>query len=139
MAKLRALVDANILLDALAYRQPFYPDSARVWVAVESGRVEGFIAAHTVTTLHYLLMRHYSAQTARQTLAKLLSVFDIAAVNKETLLQALALGWNDYEDAVQVISASQCHSHYWVTRDAARFSGSPVPPISPAEFNRLTL
>jgi predicted nucleic acid-binding protein len=63
-AKLRVLVDANVTLDVLAKREPHYATSAAVWALVEQGQLEGLLAAHTVTTLHYLVTKHLSRQQA---------------------------------------------------------------------------
>ena len=38
-SKPRVLFDLNVILDVLARRQPHYPDAARVWRYVESGRM----------------------------------------------------------------------------------------------------
>ena len=47
------LIDLNVLLDVLQKREPFYQASAELLAAVETGQVEGYIAAHSVTTLFY--------------------------------------------------------------------------------------
>jgi len=52
------LLDFNVLLDVLVQREPHYRPSADVWETVESGRAKGLLAAHSLTTLHYLLARH---------------------------------------------------------------------------------
>ena len=137
MAKIRVLVDVNVILDVLGRRTPFYDDSAKVWYYVETGQVEGFLAAHTITTLYYLLEKHHTVKSAMHFIGDLLSVFEIAEVNKNTLLQALTLGWTDFEDGVQVIAAAQNNCHYWVTRDNHLFSNNPIIKISPIEFIRL--
>lgn len=46
---MRVLFDTNILLDALLAREPFVANAAFLLDAVESGRIEGFISATTVT------------------------------------------------------------------------------------------
>jgi hypothetical protein len=42
------LVDINILLDVLQKREPFYETSAHLLAAVETGRVKGYEAAHSI-------------------------------------------------------------------------------------------
>ena len=51
------LMDLNILLDVLQKRLPFYEKFCRPPGAVETGRVHGFIAAHSLTTLFYLFSK----------------------------------------------------------------------------------
>ena len=48
-------VDANIVLDFLLKREPFYSDSKKVMEICSHDNVNGYIALHTVTTLWYIL------------------------------------------------------------------------------------
>ncbi|MGC8856850.1 MAG: PIN domain-containing protein [Anaerolineae bacterium] len=41
------MIDLNVILDVLQKREPFYEASARLLAAIESGQVEGYVAAHT--------------------------------------------------------------------------------------------
>lgn len=61
----RALLDVDVILDVFQRRQPFYDDSAAVLAAAETGRLAGLVAAHSVTTLFYLLAKYGSADQAR--------------------------------------------------------------------------
>jgi hydrogenase maturation factor len=69
-AKSRILVDANVALDVLAKREPHYATSAAVWALAEQGKVEGLLAAHTVTTLigrhPYAVLRKFGSTEAVQ-------------------------------------------------------------------------
>ena len=62
ISKSRVLVDVNVVLDVLTSREPNYDVSAAVWTLVEGDAVEGVVAAHTVTTVHYLVGRHLGRQ-----------------------------------------------------------------------------
>lgn len=132
--KLRVLFDLNVVLDVLAQRQPHYPDAARVWVYVESGQMEGLLAAHSVTTLFYLLRRQLGLSQAKVALHDVLRVFQVAPVDQEVIRAALILDWNDFEDAVQATAAVAAGAAYLITRNEADFAGSPVPAIHPANF-----
>ena len=133
----RALLDINVILDVLARRQPFYDDSAAVLAAAETGRLTALVAAHSVTTLFYLLTRYGSADQARVNTLELLSVLAVAPVDGHVLEQALALPYCDLEDAVQMAAARQAGAVYLVTRDRAGYAAGPLPALSPAEL--LTL
>ena len=133
----RALYDVNVILDVLQQRPPFYDDSAAVFAAAETGKITGILAAHTVTTLFYLLTRWGSPDSARVHIVDLLSVFDIAAINTRVVEQALALPYRDLEDAVQMAAARQARCDYLITRDRAGYSAGPVPVVTPAEMLAL--
>jgi predicted nucleic acid-binding protein len=52
---LRLAFDTNVVVDVLLERAPFAEAARQLWVAVETGRVEGVIAAHALTTVWYLV------------------------------------------------------------------------------------
>ena len=131
---MRVFLDANVVLDVLAHREPFFSDSVQVLSLVESGAVEGLIAAHTVTTLFYLLYRKVGAQRARSGLLDLLRILEVVAVDQDRILQAFAMDWSDFEDALQAACAVKCEADYLLTRDHRGFSGAAVTVLSPAEF-----
>jgi predicted nucleic acid-binding protein len=137
MTELRVLLDANILLDVLARREPFYNLSAGLWACIETGQAQGLVAAHCVTTLYYLIVRHTNRSKAILAINDLLRVFSVATVNQAVIYQALAMNWRDFEDAVQVCAAAQARAHYLITRNAANFTASPVPVLGPSEFLAL--
>jgi len=130
--KLRVLFDLNVVLDVLARRQPHYPDAARVWAYVESGQMEGLLAAHSITTLFYLLRRHLGLQQAKVALYDVLQVFRVASVDQDVIQAALILDWNDFEDAVQATAAAD--AVYLITHNEADFAGGPIPVVHPANF-----
>ena len=97
---MRVLVDTNVVLDVLLARQPFLGASAEVFGLVEHSRIDGFLCATTITTIDYLLTQTMSRPTARQTLRKLLELFDIAPVNRAVLEEAFKSKLADFDDAV---------------------------------------
>jgi len=133
----RALLDVNVILDVLQRRKPFYEDSAAVMAAAETGRLAGLVAAHSVTTLFYLLANYGSPDTARVHILELLSVLTVAPVDGHVLEQALALPYRDLEDAVQMAAARQAGADYLVTRDRAGYGSGPLPALAPAELLAL--
>ena len=90
----------------------FADEAAVVLSLIERGDAEGFIAAHTVTTLHYLLQRAVGGRKARRALADVLKLVEVVAVDHDRLLQALGMNWKDFEDAVQAACAQRLR---WTT------------------------
>lgn len=129
----RVLLDVNVVLDVLLDRAPFADASSAVWAAVEQGEAEGLLSAHAVTTLHYLNAKAVGGRMARETTDALLSVFDVAGVDGAVLNAALALNWNDFEDAVTVAAAKRAKCDALVTRDPSDFQGSSVKVLTPSE------
>ncbi len=128
------LIDINILLDVLQRREPFYEASARLLTLAETGRIRGFIAAHSVTTLFYLIQKDKSSAHARASITNLLQILEIAPVDQTTIEQALNLDYRDFEDAVQMISALQCRAEYLLTRNVTDYQPALLPVIQPVDF-----
>jgi predicted nucleic acid-binding protein len=130
--KFKVLVDLNVVLDVVQQRQPFYADSASVLDAAARQDVDGLLAAHSLTTLFYLLSRWQNRATAVTALTSLLDTFTIAPINDDVIRKALAWGWDDFEDAVQMAAASNEQADYLVTRNGQDFETQPVPMVTPS-------
>jgi len=129
----RMLLDVNIVLDVLLDRRPFAEQASAVWATVEAGTAEGVLAAHAITTLHYLNARAVGRRMASQTTEALLSVFDVAAVDGAVLADAVRFGWSDFEDAVTAAAARRSRCDVIVTRNPRDFKRSPVRLVTPSE------
>lgn len=136
-AKLNVLIDLNVILDVLQKREPFHETSARVLASAENGQIQGWIAAHSLTTLFYLLRRFQSVEAARAVINDLLSVLSVAAVDQTVIERALNLPYRDFEDAVQMAAAIATGARYLVTRNVRDYKPGPLPVIQPAELLAL--
>ena len=132
--KLSVLIDLNVILDVLQRREPFYTTSAQVLACAETGIVEGWVAAHSLTTLFYLLAKYQSADQARVTLSELLSFLSVATVDQTVIEQALKLPYRDFEDAVQMMAAVRTGAGYLITRNVQDYESGPLPVVQPAEL-----
>jgi len=124
---LRVLFDTNVILDVLLDRNPFSEDAARCLSMAESGEIEGWLCASTVTTLHYLIRKSAGGRNALDAISLLLSLCEIAPVNKTVLESALRLPFKDFEDAVLHESARHSGIDVIVTRNTADFKHSTIP------------
>ena len=52
---MRVLFDTNVILDALLDREPHSETAIRILNKVETGQIEGYLCASTVTILFYLI------------------------------------------------------------------------------------
>jgi predicted nucleic acid-binding protein len=127
----RVLFDINVVLDVLLDRQPYAEASAAAWAAIETGAAQGLLAAHAVTTIHYLLRKEMGNVKARRIVSAILRVFEVAAVDGAVVHEALHLPLPDFEDAVTASAARSAGCECVVTRDPRGFRGSPVRPLTP--------
>lgn len=135
--KIKVLFDLNIILDVLQEREPFYEFSAQLLAHAETGKIQGFVAPHSLTALFYLIQKDKSAAHAKVTITNLLQILKIATVDQSTIEQALNLSYKDFEDAVQMMAAVQCKADYLVTRNVKDFQPAPLSVIQPSELLAL--
>lgn len=130
------LIDTNIVLDVMLARQPFVTDSSVVLAAVEKSLCRGLLCAAAVTTIHYIARREIGTQQSLKRISELLSIFEIAVVNRSVLLSATNRDFSDFEDAVLHESALHAGADCIVTRNLVDFRASLIPVYSPAQFTQ---
>jgi predicted nucleic acid-binding protein len=127
----RIFLDINVVLDVLLDRKPHAVASTKVWAAVETGKVQGLLAAHEITTIHYLVSRDAGVAAAHRATAAILKVFGVAAVDGDVIRRALDGSWPDFEDAVAAMAAEAAGCDGIITRDRRGFPESPVRVYTP--------
>ena len=130
----RVLYDTNVILDVLLKREPHFTASAQALNMVGEGKVEGYLSAHAVTTLAYLLQRQLSKTQSRLVLNDLLSHLRVAPVTEAAIRQALQSPFADFEDAVCHAVAREVSATAIITRNLEDFRHSTIPVIQPSLF-----
>lgn len=133
---MKVLLDTNVVLDVLLDREPFVDASAQLLARVESGELTGYLCASTVTTIHYLLAKFLGTQRALSEIRKLLSIFEIAPVNRPVLESALDRDFKDFEDGVIHESALLMDVEALITRNQKDFKKANLAVYSPEELAR---
>ena len=131
---MRVIVDTNVVLDVLLERKPFVNAAVEVFCLVEESRIEAFLSATTITTLDYLLNQSLPTSKARNALRKLISLFEIATVNRPVIERALESKIMDFEDAVLDEAGQMAGVDSIVTRNTKDFTGSTLKVFDPDEF-----
>jgi len=136
---IKALIDTNVVLDALAAREPFRADAEKIFLLAAQGKCQGFVTANSVTDIYYLVRKNASEAVAREALRNLLQVFAIVDIDGEDCENALESPIDDYEDALVAVCAAKIDVDYIITRDQNFLRAEPlVRVISPAEFLKRT-
>jgi len=134
---LKILLDTNIVLDVLMDRIPFADSAAALFSKVEDGTIIGYLCGTTVTTVYYLAAKVIGAPRAQEEIKKLLTLFEVAPVNRQLLESALGAGFSDFEDAV--IHEAACHvgAEAIVTRNQKDFKKSKISVYSSEEITKV--
>ena len=129
------LIDTNVILDHLIPRQPFVDIANDVFNLCFDQRCNGYIAAHSITNIFYILRRQFSVSERKSLLMNLCEFIEVAGIQKEQVINALVdEDFHDFEDRLQVECAMFVNADFIITRNPADFSTSPVPAILPEAF-----
>lgn len=131
---MKVLFDTNIILDVLLDRKPFADHASFLMSRVEQAEIKGFLCATTVTTIHYLLAKYLDEEQALINIHSMMTLFEVAAVNRIVIESALNSKFTDFEDSVLHESARHAGVEYIITRNIKDFKKSKIPAFTPTEF-----
>jgi predicted nucleic acid-binding protein len=135
---MRVLIDTNVVLDFLQDREPFVDDAAKLFAKIDAGEIEGFISAITITNIYYIIRKASGKIAAQDAIVQILTDLQICAVDKGILEQAIALNFQDFEDAVQCACGIANEVDAIITRDISGFVNAGILVIAPGELKNLT-
>lgn len=147
---MRLLIDTNIVLDFLLRRNGTVPAKDLFERALLHGDDE-FVTASSVTDIMYIfnlseekrnkelpegqkLTKHQIAMEVQRKMESLLSFLKILPVTNANIHEALALKWDDGEDALQYIVALRNNMDVIITRNKKDFADSSIQVMTPDEF-----
>lgn len=135
---MKILVDTNVLIDYLVGRKPYFEDADKIIKFCIDEKIKGYMAAHSVTNMFFILRKDYKPNARRIMIRSLFDILYTSGIDAEALLSALDReDFDDFEDCLQDECAKSCGADYIVTRNIKDFQNSSVPAILPSEFLKL--
>jgi len=132
------LLDTNILLDFLQHREPNCAFADRIIKLCATRAVSGFMAAHSISNVFYILRKDYSVEDRKTLLLNLCNIVDIVSIDRQKIVTSLLdKKFSDFEDCLQAECAMRVNADYIITRNIADFTNSPVPSILPGDFLKI--
>ena len=129
------LLDTNIILDYIAERPFSKSETKLIFEMIFSRKINGIIAAHSITNLWYILRKDSTAPERREIINTLLECFEIAEINKTIIQNAINRNnFSDFEDCLQDECAKTYKADYIITRNKDDFTTSLIPTLFPTEF-----
>ena len=128
------LVDTNVLLDVLANREPWVHAARQIWSLAESRAVTAYIAAISFNNCYYIVRKYGGRARADEAMRMLRAVFEPVELSTSILDRAIAAGFADFEDAIQLFSAKDVGASTLVTRDPDDFPEVGFDVLAPTEF-----
>lgn len=82
------LVDTNIIVDVLMKREPYMQEAQEILIKCASREITGYLAAHSIPNLFYILRKSYTQEERRTFIKELCSIFRISDLNAKKILSA---------------------------------------------------
>ena len=133
---MRILVDTNVIIDYLMAREPHFESAEKIFNSCQKGELEGFIAAHSVSNLFFILRKNFTIDERRELLKSICNLFSVVSIDEKKVKKALNnQGFADFEDCLQMECAKEANTDYIVTRNVDDFKNSEIEVIIPENLN----
>jgi predicted nucleic acid-binding protein len=132
------LIDTNIVLDWILERRPLADPAKRVIELCINGDLRGYLAAHTILNIFFIVRKEKSVAERKEILLMLCDSFEIINVEKVMIICALENEkWNDLEDGLQMHCAAHEKLDYIITRNIKDFTHSEIKALLPEDFIKM--
>lgn len=126
---MRIFIDTDVILDVLLNREPHASASAFVMDWAEGTPGAAAVSWHGLANIHYL-----SRDGAEAFIREVIEFVEVPETGTWDMRQALQLGFDDLEDAMQTSAAIKFGAQAIITRNTADYDRSPIKVLSPTEF-----
>lgn len=133
----KVYLDSDVIIDLILERKPFNEHTKRIFQSSKNNILSLYTSADCITNIFYVLRKFSGAQKAKNAISRILSHVKILAVDEVIIFKALGSEINDFEDAVQYLTAQINNMEYFVTRNIRDFVIDEVPVITSLELLKL--
>ena len=130
----RIFLDANVILDLLGERIPFFDSIAKVATLADQKKLTLIVSPLSFATINYVLNKYETSESVLNKLRKFKIICEVCEVNEETIDKALNSSFKDFEDAVQYFTAIQSNCSIILTRNGKDFKHSTIPIMTAEEY-----
>jgi predicted nucleic acid-binding protein len=120
-------LDSDVILDWLANREPWDAAATEIIERAILGEWALCFSPLTLANVHYIYRKHSGNAESLNAIATLAKIGSIATMDSSHVRRALASGHSDFEDALQIASASTVAGlTAIITRNLTDYSHAPV-------------
>jgi len=135
---MRILLDTNILIDYISYREPHAYNAKNVLSLCKEKKIFACLAAQSIPDILYILRKDFPVSELKAIILSLCHVLHIVGIDSYKIFAALENNkFDDFEDCLQAECAKEYHANYIITRNGGDFSGSAIPALEPGAFLAL--
>ncbi len=132
---MKVFLDANILVSALNKEYPLFTYTSRIISLADRTKFTLFTSPVCLAIAFYFAEKKYKSASAKQKILILCNHINIAAANKNTVLESLKNpAVNDFEDGLEYYAAIEAKCDCIITEDMEDFYFSKIEVIDSERF-----
>lgn len=129
------LIDADVILDFFFDREPFAEYATQVFILCENQTIKGYTTPVIISNVYYLLNKIAKHDLIIDKLKQLLSIIEIAPIDKNVIIEALNSKFKDFEDALEDFAAENNEDiKIILTRNVKDYQHSKLAIFSPEMY-----
>jgi predicted nucleic acid-binding protein len=129
------LIDADVILDFFFNREPFAEYATQVFILCENQTIKGYTTPVIISNVYYLLNKIAKHDLIIDKLKQLLSIIEIAPIDKNVIIEALNSKFKDFEDALENFAAENNEViKIILTRNVKDYQHSKLAIFSPEMY-----
>lgn len=130
----KVLLDTNIILDFALEREKYFKNAENILKLAYENEINAWMSATTITNVYYIARKTKGKDIAINFIKNLIDFIEIANVDKNVIVKAISLNFNDFEDAIQESSALYNEIPIIITRNIHDFEDANLAIFTPEEF-----
>ena len=128
-------IDTDIIIDFLIDRNPYSREAAIIFTLIEQKKIKGYVSSLTFSNLYYVLRKVESHNKVIAKLDSISRLLTILKVDQQTIKDAIASRFQDFEDSIQYNCALDYKKiDVLITRNTKDYKNSEIPVMTPADY-----
>ena len=127
-------IDADIVLDLLCKREPFYSYAAEVFTMGDTGILKLVTTPLVFANVFYILRKVLGIEKAKELLRKLRILVGVISLNDKVIDLALNSSFNDFEDGIQYFATRAQGIKLLLTRNVKDYKAADLIIQTPEEY-----
>jgi predicted nucleic acid-binding protein len=133
----KIFIDADVILDLLAKRNPHYKYAAVLFTLIDKSKVKAFTSPVVISNIYYILSKLKKKDFAGNKVRKLRLLLNVLSVDEKVIDLALSSDFKDFEDAIQYYVSVENKMDFIITRNIKDYKLSEIPVVSPEEYIKI--
>lgn len=130
----KIFVDADVILDLLCKREPFYRYAAEVFTLGDTGAINLATTSLVFANVFYILRKVLGIEKAKELLRKLRIIVSVIPVEEKMVDLALNSQFSDFEDGLQYYTARENDYPILLTRNVKDYKEKDLSILTPQEY-----